>query len=201
MSIPTHAPTGIYRASRQRPRRRPRGTALVVALLMMLLVALLGVSMMRSVGVEARLVGATGDKQHAFQAAQTALQYGEWWLGQIDNASVGVPCTTTTATPLVCAAPQTQAVYRVVPWLNFGAPYLDPTISGGQLFATSNIVATGGAGTYGAAPMIDISFLGTSGTAKLYQVTSVAYGGSLNSIAVVQSTVQISDAVRDLGAQ
>ncbi|MDE3011655.1 MAG: pilus assembly protein PilX [Pseudomonadota bacterium] len=167
-----------------------------MALLMMLLVTLLGVSMMRSVGVEARLVGATGDKQHAFQAAQTALQYGEWWLSQIDNASEGVPCTTTTATPLVCAAPQTQAVYRTVPWAGFGAPYLDPSIGGGQLFATSNIVTTGGAGTYAGVPMVDISFVGLSGNAKLYQITSVAYGGSLNSIAVVQSTVQVSDAVK-----
>ncbi len=191
-----------------RPLRRPpllrapasaRGTALVVALLMMLLVALLGISMMRSIGVEARMIGNTGEKQHAFQAAQTALQYGEWWLAQIDNASTGVPCTTTTGTsPMVCSNQQTAATLTTVPWTAFGANYQAPTVNGTSLLP---VVASGGPGNYALAPQIYIAYLGTTGSnqAKVYQVTAVGYGGNANAVAVVQSTYEVSAAVTPLG--
>ena len=186
------------RTGAPRPPSAARGTALVVALLMMLLVALLGVSMMRSIGVEARMVGNTGEKQHAFQAAQTALQYGEWWLGQIDNATTGVPCATATATPLVCSNVQSAATLTSVPWTSIGAPYAAPAVNGSSIL---NVSTGGGAGTYYAAPQLYIAYLGTTGSnqAKLYQVTAVGYGGNANAVAVVQSTFAVSSAVTPLG--
>lgn len=187
-------------------RRVERGSALMISLLMMLLVALLGVSMMRSIGVETRMVGSTGEKQHAFQAAETALQYGEWWLGQIDNASIGVACSTAVTavnSPIVCSNTQTQAALTTVPWTGFGAPYSAPSINGSSPLSSANLSSTGGLGTYAGLPQIYIAYLGTTGSnqAKLYQVTAVGYGGNANAVAVVQSTYEVSSAVKDLGAQ
>ncbi len=177
-----------------------RGSALIISLLMLVLIALLGVSMMRSVSLESRIVGNSGEKQHAFQASQTALQYGEWWLTQIDNASTGVNCTTTTATPVVCSNLQTLATLTATPWTTIGAPYTPPTVNG---VVPLNVSTTGGVGTYYATPQIYIAYLGTTGSnqAKLYQVTAVAYGGNANAVSVVQSTYAVNSSVRDLGGQ
>jgi Tfp pilus assembly protein PilX len=41
--------------------------------------------------------------------------------------------------------------------------------------------------------------LGASGTASIYQIDAVGYGGSPNSIAVVESTYMVSTATKDLG--
>ena len=145
------------------------------------------------------MVGSTSEKQHAFQTAETALQYGEWWLGQIDNATNGVPCTTATGTtPFVCSNILPQSTLTTVPWGAFGSTYGAPTVNGNVIL---NVVNTGGFGNYAAAPQIYIAYLGTTGAnqAKVYQVTAVGYGGNANAVAVVQSTYAVSTAVTPLG--
>ncbi len=182
--------------------RRPdqAGSALIISLLMMLLITLLGLSMMRSVGLDTRMTANTGEKQHAFQTAQTALQYGEWWLAQADNATTGVNCTGLLQAPLVCANPVSQSAMVNGSWANLGAAYAPPSVNGANALVTS---ASGGSGTYFAAPQIYIAYLGASAAnqAKLYQVTAVGYGGNANAVSVVQSTYSVSSVIRDLGGQ
>lgn len=192
---PLHSTRRARRSAPPPPgRRRPsgrRGSALVIALLMMLLVTLLGVSMIRSTGVEVRMVGNASEKQHAFQVAQTALQWGEWWLTQAGNATTGGPCATAgaAATPQVCGNAPAAGVLTTLPWA--GVPYYiytPPAVNGVASLSTS-----GGFNSYYAPPQVHVAYLGSAGTNanQLYQVTALAYGGNAYSVAVVQSTFQI----------
>jgi len=57
-------------------------------MLVLLMLTSTRVAMFRSFGLQERIAGNTREKQHAFQAAQSALQFGEWWLIQ-GNANTG----------------------------------------------------------------------------------------------------------------
>ena len=68
---------------------------------------LLGLALFRSSGLMERVSANTRDKQRAFETAQAALQYGEWWLGN-STSQAKTPCTATTArtSPRCTSAPR-----------------------------------------------------------------------------------------------
>jgi len=72
--------------------RSARGYTLIVGLLLLLVLTLFAVGMFRSFGLQEKIAAATRDKQRALEAAQSALQYGEWWLAQ-GNGGNGVACS------------------------------------------------------------------------------------------------------------
>ena len=169
--------------------RGQRGAALIISLLMMLMITLLGIAMLRSLAVEARIAGNTGEKQHAFQAAQSALQYGEWWLTQ-GNASAGFACTGTLSATTVCTTAVAQGTLTAMPW-SIGSTYTPTNVNGA---APMPVSTSGGAGTYFALPQLYIYYLGFApdGETRLYQVTAAGNGGNANAVAVVQSTFAVS---------
>lgn len=179
-------------------RAQERGFVLIVALLFLLVLTLLAVALFRSGGLQERIAGNTREKQRALEAAQSALQYGEWWLGQA-NRGTGANCNTITnanvlAQMQVCS--NALANPTSLPWAA-RADYLPPNMtvaSGGGLSASGDI-------NYQAEPGLYISYIGLSadGTAQLYQVTAFGYGGSASTAAVVQSTYQMKTGVKDLG--
>lgn len=57
--------------------RNERGVALVIAMVIVLLMMLLGISSLRTVGLEEKMSGQTYDRSLAFQAAEAALRVGE----------------------------------------------------------------------------------------------------------------------------
>jgi Tfp pilus assembly protein PilX len=63
------------------------------------------------------------------------------------------------------------------------------------------VSAAGGLGTYTALPRVYVSYLGSSasGAGNIYQVDAVGYGGSANTVAVVESTYLVTSGVRNLG--
>src|SRR6185312_3279784 len=74
---------------------RARGMALITSLLLLVVVTILAVSMFRSFTVEGKIAGNVREKQRALLAAESAEQYGEWWLRQGSNSAVGsVICNT-----------------------------------------------------------------------------------------------------------
>ena len=180
-------------------RNAERGFVLVVALLFLLVLTLLAVALFRSGGLQERIAGNTREKQRALEAAQSALQYGEWWLGQA-NRGTGANCNAVTSANVltqmqVCSNALTNPA--TLPWA-IRADYLPPSMtvsSGGGLSANGDI-------NYQAQPGLYISYLGLSanGTAQLYQVTAFGYGGSATTAAVVQSTYQMTTSVKDLGS-
>jgi type IV pilus assembly protein PilX len=173
-----------------------RGATLTIALLLLLLLTLLGVAMFRSFGLQERIAGNTREKQHAFQAAQSALQFGEWWLTQ-GNASTGTACAGVQSATAVCSNAATMATLTAAPW-SMGSTYVPINVNGSSPLTIST---SGGVGTYFAAPRLYINYLGLgpSGQARVYQVTTIGNGGDANSIAVVQSTYSVTTGIKDLG--
>jgi len=178
------------------PMRTQRGVALVIALLVLMLLTSLGVAMFRSFGLQERIAGNTREKQHAFQAAESALQFGEWWLTQ-NNAVTGTACSGNLTATTVCSNAQTLSTLTGGPW-TFGSTYTPINVNGS---APMTISTSGGLGTYYASPRLYINYMGldSTGQARVYQVSAIGNGGDANSIAVVQSTYSVSTGVKDLG--
>ena len=112
------------------------------ALMILLMLTPLGVAMFRSFGLQERIAGNTREKQHAFQAAQSALQFGEWWLTQ-NNATTGVACSGALATTQVCSNAATMATLTTAPWM-IGSTYVPINVNGSSPMTIST---TGGVGT------------------------------------------------------
>lgn len=175
---------------------RDRGFVLIAGLLTLVVVSLLGVAMMRGIGLQDRIAANTRDKLRAFSVAQSTLQYGEWWLRQ-GNGGTGVECSgATTADGLqVCASRLAEPA--TLPWPT-RADYQPAELSvsaGGGLDAKSHL-------NYHAAPGLHISYLGFSkdGSAQLYEVSAFAFGGRSDTAAAVRSTYQVtSSGIKDLG--
>ncbi|WHZ09780.1 MAG: Type IV fimbrial biogenesis protein PilX [Burkholderiaceae bacterium] len=172
-----------------------RGIALVTSLLMLIVMTLLALSMFRSIGLDESIAGNTREKQRSLQSAQSALEYGEWWLGQ-GNGGTGNTCTTvynanTIANMQVCT--NALASPTTLPWSARG-DYLPPTMtvaSGGGVVSSGGNV---GDVNYYAKPSLYIQYLGLdpTGKAQLYQITGAGYGGSANGASVVQSTYAVT---------
>lgn len=182
--------------------RRARGFTLIVGMLMLIVLTLFALGMFRSSGLQERIAAGTRDKQRALEAAQSALQYGEWWLKQGNGLNsvncAGVNNGNVLSNMRVCS--NTISSPTSLPW-GIASRYLPPAMT-----------ATGGGGLAGASspkgdinyagiPGLHISYLGLnpSGLAQLYQVTAYGYGGDATTAAVVQSTYQITSGAKDLG--
>jgi type IV pilus assembly protein PilX len=173
-----------------------RGAALVIAMLILLMLSSLGVAMFRSFGLQERIAGNTREKQHAFQAAQSALQFGEWWLTQ-GNANTGTACSGNLAATTVCSNAVAMATFIAGQW-TMGSAYTPINVNGA---APMTISTTGGSGTYYASPRLYLNYMGLApgGQARVYQVTAMGNGGDVNSVAVVQSTYSVTTGIQDLG--
>jgi type IV pilus assembly protein PilX len=191
----------------------PRGFALIASLAVLLMLTLLSLGMFRSFGLEERITGNTREKQHAFFAAQSALQSAEGWL--LSNAiqgtsgNPGTACSTTTPSPnpQICNTAPAQQTLATTAWnCSFGTPYSlqnlpAVTINGSSIpQLTPQTGCSGGTlstGTVYMDPQYTISYLGPDHAnpgSFLYQVTSLGYGGNQNSVAVVQSVYSVGSA-------
>ena len=198
--------------------RRQRGVILIVSLVMLLLMTLLAISMFRSYGLADKIAGNTRDKQHAFQAAQSALRFGEIWLAQPGNANLGVACAAGVITLQICTQGQPTSVLTAqawVPnaatgWAGLGTPYqpaaVTSSVIGGSI-SPINVVAGGAAATanpefdYFSQPYVYINYLGPGpdGQSKIYQVSAAAQGATPSAVAVVQSTFSVVSAIKNPG--
>ena len=189
---------------------RGRGFVLVTALLILLVLSLLSASMFRSFALQENIAGSTREKQRAFHSAQSALQYGEWWLAQgnsgsgaactgLLDASAAPPTTQICDTALKSDQPPTGTQIAIVPWKYFTDANIEIGVqyTPGQLATSAN----GGVNTYSDRPRFHIFPLGPdpSGFSQLYQVSAWAYGGHTNAISVVQSVYSIKSGVIDAG--
>ena len=171
---------------------RQQGFVLVTGLLFLVIMTMLGLALFRGTGLMDRISANTRDKQRAFESAQAALQYGEFWLSQQGGTINTSACNSLTsgdpasvANVHICSN-ALASTYASLPWAA-GFTYTPPgmnVVAGGGL-ATSGVDVT-----YSALPGFYIEYLGLAadGSSKLYQVTAYGYGGSANSVAVVRST-------------
>jgi type IV pilus assembly protein PilX len=190
--------------SRSLPRQR--GMALIAGLLLLLVLTILGVSMFRSFGIQAKIAGNTREKQRALHAANDAQSYAEWWVSQPGggNATLGNDCkkpvqitnlTTGVTDPTLVQVCSNQLTASTVTMTN--GPWTE-AVGGNQVgfsYAPSGLSTTG-SDAYVQIPMFYIAFLnGTydkqSGTQiNNYRIEATGSGGTANTVAVVESTYQ-----------
>jgi type IV pilus assembly protein PilX len=173
--------------------------ALISALLLLVVMTVLGVAMFRSFGTLERIAGNNREKQRALSAATSTQTFGESWLissGGI-NATAGTSCpagaATAPATVQVCSSAIATANVskpNMWPsWMNYTPPMMQ--VSSSSVGAVDNYVQQ---------PAFYIAFLGgkyendqLGGTqTNSYQLDAAGYAGSTSSVAVVESTYNVS---------
>ncbi|MGI4848832.1 MAG: pilus assembly PilX family protein [Janthinobacterium lividum] len=179
------------RARTRHPPASQHGIALASALMMLVLMTVLALSMFRGFGLQQKIAGNTREKQRAFQAAENALQYGEWWLMQ-GIVGFGIVCSTpvtinSASDMRACSNPLANASDPAT-WTAVSS-YKPPPM----VVAAGGGTATDGSGNkdinYAKVPGLYVAYIGLSpnGQQTLYSVTASGYGGSSNSTAVIQS--------------
>jgi type IV pilus assembly protein PilX len=183
---------------KRRQRAYTRGMVLVTALLMLIVVTILALAMFRSFGLDEKIAGNLREKQRALSAAETAEQYAEYWLttgGGSANAVLGV-CTSPApaSAPTICTNP--LASPTDLPWLAsgnlVGVPY-KPTVP-----TLMNVTTTPVQGSYYATPQFYVQYLGATTNGVIYQIDAQGYGGSPDTVAVVESTYIVQSGVKNL---
>jgi type IV pilus assembly protein PilX len=181
-------------------RHRHRGFVLIASMLLLIVVSILALSMFRGVGFEGKIAGNTREKYRARLAAESGLQYAEWWLAQGNNSAVALICAGTQNANLyqgtVCTNSLASQIGNVtgVPWLAGGAPvgttYMPPGMS---------VVQAGGVNNYYQQPSFYIQLVGAAadGSGSVYRIDSFGYGGSPDAIAVVESTYEVGSGITD----
>ena len=188
-----------------------RGVALVSALLLLVIITILALSMFRSFPTQEKIAGNVREKERAFHAANSALQFAEWWL--INNVAGGnAPCGAQATlfngnlnegqicSNVLYALPPAPAGLvadvKAVPWTVGGAPIGTQYTPNGMTVA-GNAQATANDATYASAPVFFIADLGAAGDAQgeAYQIDAYAYGGSANTVAVVESIYEVAQGV------
>jgi type IV pilus assembly protein PilX len=183
---------------RLRQRARARGMVLVTALLMLIVVTILALAMFRSFGLDEKIAGNLREKQRALSAAETAEQFAEYWLTS-GGGSANAPLTNCTA-PAPASAPTicTNAIASAaqLPWLAngnlVGVPYT-PSVPT-PMDVQQNPVQ----GSYYATPQFYVQWLGTTSNGTIYQIDAQGFGGSPDTVAVVESTYIVQTSVKNL---
>jgi type IV pilus assembly protein PilX len=192
-----------FRRPPQRARRE-RGFILVTGLLFLVVMTLLGLALFRSTGLMDRITANTRDKQRSFEAAQSALEYGAWWLAQPAGGGNGTTCATNnlpTITNLhVCSetlASSLTALQDYTTW--YAKAYVYNTMPG-VVVATGGGMANATDINYQAWPGLYVEKLGlsTDGKTTFYQVTSYGFGGDANTVSVVRGTYKATASTSSL---
>ncbi|HEV2287079.1 MAG TPA: PilX N-terminal domain-containing pilus assembly protein [Steroidobacteraceae bacterium] len=206
-------------ATRQRGARRAaraeRGVALVSAMLLLIIITILALSMFRSFPTQEKIAGNVREKERAFHAADSAVQFAEYWLMAGNNIANGDIICGAQATLLngnlnegqICS----NALYTLlptgvvndvasnVPWSVGGAPIgVQYTPTGMTVAGTGVALATGNNDTtYASAPVYYIADLGAAGDGQgeAYQIDAYAYAGSTSTVAVVESVYEVAQGV------
>ncbi len=194
--------TGFRRSS---PRaRRERGFILVTGLLFLVVMTLLGLALFRSTGLMDRITANTRDKQRSFEAAQSAMEYGAWWLAQSTGGGAALTCsnnnaTATVATLHVCKealSTSLSSVGDLTTWAANAFTYTPPgmtVVTGGGGMSANNSADI----NYNAAPGLYIEKVGLTSDGKgtyyqYYQITAFGFGGDANTASVLRSTFKQS---------
>lgn len=98
----------VYSAHHTRATIRPlqQGVALVMALVFLLLLTIIGIGALNTTSLEEKMANNVKDRNLAFQAAESALILGEFWINNqltkpdFPNNNIGLHEPSATATPI-----------------------------------------------------------------------------------------------------
>jgi type IV pilus assembly protein PilX len=196
--------------ARTPPHFRERGIALITSLLLLIIITILGLSMFRGLGSQEKIAGNLREKDRALHAAESAQQYAEWWLLQGSNAATGavtcVPgqnanlhqgqiCNQTLIAAAGLAPPHTAGDV-LLPW-NLAVTYTPP----GMTTLAAQQSGSSGDPPYFASPGFYVADLGPAadGAGEAYQIDAYGYGGASTTVAVVESTYEVSQGIVNRG--
>jgi len=191
--------------------RPQRGVALISALLLLIIITILAISMFRSFPTQEKIAGNVREKERAFHAANSALQFAEFWL--MNNVATGDVICGTQAVLLngnlgegqICS----NALYALpgqpaglvtsasaVPW-TFGGTQIGTQYTPNGMNVAGQAATTAHDSSYFLPPVYYIADLGGAGDAQgeVYQIDAYAYGGSANTVAVVESIYEVAQGV------
>jgi type IV pilus assembly protein PilX len=181
-------------------RRAQQGVVLVTSLLLLVVVTIIALSMFRSFGIQERIAGNMREKQRALQAAMSVQQGAENWLSD-NGTALPVTCSNllngNVGEGQICANKLSAVVPDITspPWKIGGVPvgvaFLPPGMS---VKTTASVFDIANPSYYGT-PGFYISDMGPSADpnipGEIYQVDAYAYGGTSNTVAVVESTYAV----------
>jgi type IV pilus assembly protein PilX len=165
-----------------------KGMALITGMLLLMVVTILAMSMFRGYGTQQKIAGNVREKNRAVSAAVSAQQYAEHWLNNSTSMPVGGDCTGISVTGIVQVCSNSPD-FTVAPWTLNAQPV-------GVRFDNFNSLTTVNPdnpanGTYYSAPQFYITDLGKAaagGDGEIYQVNAIGWGGTADTVAVVEST-------------
>jgi type IV pilus assembly protein PilX len=170
--------------------RREGGMALITGLLLLLVVTIIALSMFRSFGMQEKIAGNTREKDRALNAAVSAQQFAENWLVGGTAPTTGGNCVTWVSSNIgqVCSNTPDNG-FAAASWTVGGAPtyvrfdnFIGPTLS----------LNSPSAGSYYQQPQYYVTWLaGVPGGTTYYQIDAAGWGGTANSVAVVESTYEV----------
>jgi type IV pilus assembly protein PilX len=168
---------------------REHGIVMISALLLLIVATILALMMFRGFGLEEKVAANVRDKGRALQAAQSAEQYAEWWML---NGSPPAPltCSEVVASSVGQVCSNAPASVTTVPW-GAGVSYLPLDPSTGTAMPL-NGTSGPGVGTYFGSPVYYVTDLGPGHGGEVYQIDALGYGGTQNTVAIVESTYVIT---------
>jgi type IV pilus assembly protein PilX len=184
--------------------RRQRGVILITAMLLLIVVTIMALGMFRGYGAQERLAGNTRDKQRALAAAISAQQYAEFQLASGAAPLPGnCPAGILPNGMEVCLSPPAATPlpnFAVLPWLTgvtysaFANTSINGVMNAISASGTRDMPTLGLTASYVQAPVFNVIDLGPNkGTpaGEVYQVDAIGFGGTSNTVAVVESTFVI----------
>jgi type IV pilus assembly protein PilX len=170
-----------------------KGMALVTGMLLLVVVTILAMSMFRGYGTQQKIAGNVREKNRAVSAAVSAQQYAEYWLSSATPpAAVDCSGMNTSPVPQVCL---NSPDFTVVPWTLSAQPV---GIKFNTFNKTAKVDPLPSQGSYFSAPMFYITDLGQSaaGPGEIYQIDATGWGGTPDTVAVVESTFLLAPSGR-----
>jgi type IV pilus assembly protein PilX len=191
-----------------------RGVALISAMLLLIIITILALSMFRSFPTQEKIAGNVREKERAFHAANSALQFAEWWLtnnvatGDVvcgmqavllnGNLNEGQICSNAlyTVPPQPAGLIGSITNLSSVPWI-FGGTQIGTQYTPNGMNVAGSAAVTANDSNYVLPPVYYIADLGAAGDAQgeVYQIDAYAYGGSTSTVAVVESVYEIAQGV------
>jgi type IV pilus assembly protein PilX len=168
--------------------------ALISGLLILVVLTILAMSMFRGYGTQQKIAGNVREKNRAVSAAVAAQQFAEYWLGSTTPPPAG-DCTGMKVNPLaqVCS---NSPDFNSVPWI-LGTEPVGVTFTNFNN-GTNIAIDHPTQGSYFSTPMFYITDLGQSaaGPGEVYQIDAAGWGGTPDTVAVVESTYLLSPSGR-----
>jgi type IV pilus assembly protein PilX len=182
---------------------RQRGVALVTSLLLLVIITILALSMFRSFGTQEKIAGNLREKERALHAANSAVQYAEWWLTRNNNTAAGAIACGPGPVP---ATPTGGQICNQTPQQALWDPTQPSQWPGQVTYAPQGMLFVGQATVLGnppyfATPAFWIADRGLSadGSGEAYQIDAYGYGSAASTVAVVETVYEIQQGVVNRG--